>query len=377
MNILFNNDNDNNNINDNNLIHNVNNDNDNDNDNNNNNNDNYNNNDNDNVNNDNNNNNNDKYKIKLGDELKLLNIENIVISGGGMYGFIFVGILKFLNEYNMIKKIKKYYGTSIGAIILILMAIGFNVNDIINFAINFDFMTLMKNDIDDILSDLSMIRHTDYEYMYKRMIKHKKLDENITLQQLYNINNIELYITGYNITDTNIEIFNHKTHPDIELWKVMYITSAIPAFCNPLKYENKYYCDGGIRNNIPIDIVNKDEIEKTICIYIEKSYNGGENINNIIDNINIFNYYNYISIIFNVALDRERDKIKEEYNVFSVKIADGFNNLNFSLTNEDKINKIQYGYNFCRDNIHIIINKIINKSLNKNGHYIKNKYNII
>lgn len=56
--------------------------------------------------------------------IKLLNIDTLVILGGGMKGFLFTGAIKLLSELNILNKIKYYYGTSFGGIIVSCLILG-------------------------------------------------------------------------------------------------------------------------------------------------------------------------------------------------------------------------------------------------------------
>ena len=51
-------------------------------------------------------------------------INNIVFSGGGIKGLIFIGCLKYLEENNLLKNIKAISGTSIGGVFSFLLNIG-------------------------------------------------------------------------------------------------------------------------------------------------------------------------------------------------------------------------------------------------------------
>ena len=53
---------------------------------------------------------------------------NLLISGGGIYGIMILGIIKYLQEYNILDNIKKYLGTSVGAIICLLLNIKYYIN---------------------------------------------------------------------------------------------------------------------------------------------------------------------------------------------------------------------------------------------------------
>ena len=79
--------------------------------------------------------------------VKLINIESLVIGGGGMNGLIFVGALKYLEEINILKNIKYYHGVSIGAILVSLLNLGWTIEEIIKIT-NFPFDKLLSYDLD-------------------------------------------------------------------------------------------------------------------------------------------------------------------------------------------------------------------------------------
>ena len=65
----------------------------------------------------------------------------ICLSGGGLKCFSFIGALEYIEKHHNfdIKQIKKYVGTSGGAILGYLLSIGYSVSEIKEFIINFNF----------------------------------------------------------------------------------------------------------------------------------------------------------------------------------------------------------------------------------------------
>ena len=72
-------------------------------------------------------------------------LRNLVISGGGINGLGFLGIIKNLYENNLIKNINHYVGTSVGAIISFLMSINYSYNEIYEFCCYFNFSKITDN----------------------------------------------------------------------------------------------------------------------------------------------------------------------------------------------------------------------------------------
>jgi NTE family protein len=73
-----------------------------------------------------------------------MEIDTICMSGGGIKGFSFIGVLDYLNNINYldINKINNIVGTSAGSILVLLLALGYNMLDLGDFFIGFDFNKL-------------------------------------------------------------------------------------------------------------------------------------------------------------------------------------------------------------------------------------------
>ena len=309
---------------------------------------------------------------------KILDIKNLVLSGGGMNGFYIVGVLKLLIEMELLNNVENFYGTSIGSVIILFFTLGYNIKEMMNFIKIFDFSLLIKENIDDIFDNLSFISEEKYKYTLKKIITNRNINVDITLLEYFNINKKNLYITGYNITKNELIIFNHKTHPNIKLWEVMYISSCLPAISQPYKYNEEYYCDGGILNNFPIDIVLDNEIDKTLGIAIKKKNSDPKYINNIIDNLSFFSYHEYLLILISVAFEKDSNKINNPlYNVICIDIDDDTDFANFNLDVEQKIEMLKIGYTMCMNKLPIIIDKIFNNFYNNNKKSIINQYDLI
>ena len=52
-------------------------------------------------------------------------VKNLVLSGGSMKGLAYIGMIKCIEEYDIVKKIDNFVGTSIGACVCFCLMIGF------------------------------------------------------------------------------------------------------------------------------------------------------------------------------------------------------------------------------------------------------------
>ncbi|MDQ7860327.1 patatin-like phospholipase family protein [Peribacillus frigoritolerans] len=56
--------------------------------------------------------------------------KNLIFEGGGVKGLAFVGALEILEENHILENIKRFGGTSAGAITALLLGLGYNAKQI-------------------------------------------------------------------------------------------------------------------------------------------------------------------------------------------------------------------------------------------------------
>ena len=196
-------------------------------------------------------------------------LKNLVLSGGGVTALGFLGILKLLYEYNLIKEIEHYVGTSMGAIICYLLTIGFNHNELLEFSKLFNFSKITEDiKLDNFLYNYGFIDMNNIKIILKNISNFKNIDNDITFKQHFEKTNKKLSITGTCLSDFKLYYFNYENSPDMKIFDAILISCCIPLLFEPIEYNNKCWIDGGIINNFPIDYCS-DEIENTLGIAIK------------------------------------------------------------------------------------------------------------
>ena len=77
----------------------------------------------------------------------------LVLSGGGINGIIFIGILKYLEEHNMINNLNVFVGTSIGSLINTLIILKYKSSEIEDFILKFNFSDIIKFNVINLFTD--------------------------------------------------------------------------------------------------------------------------------------------------------------------------------------------------------------------------------
>jgi predicted acylesterase/phospholipase RssA len=263
-----------------------------------------------------------------------MEIDTLCISSGGVNGFSYLGALSHLIsvKYIDLDKIKTYVGSSIGALFSALIVLGYSIDELIEFTLNFNF-TVLESDInyDNIFINHGICNNDKIKLMIEHFIKKKNYDINITFIELYNQTNKKLIITGTNITDAKIEYFDYINTPTMSILDAVQISSCLPIIFSPIYYNNKYYVDGGVASNMPINICNR-----FTTLGITAKYN-----------LNIESIVSVLFVCINIALESQINI--SNYNLIIIETVSS--SLNLQLDKEGKTKLIENGINAAKQYI--------------------------
>jgi len=206
-----------------------------------------------------------------------MTIKHLVLSGGGAAGFTVYGALKYLNKNNFfnLSDIKSIHACSAGSIIAGLVLLSENWDMLDDYILKRPWDKLININPTSLLN-LWQKKGIFNEEMIKEILKPflqtREFDQNITLKQLYEKTNIEIYTYTTNINSLELETvtLSHKSHPDLEFYKAITMSSAFPLMFMPICDFSNCYIDGGLLNNFPLnDCINlNNNIDEILGIKI-------------------------------------------------------------------------------------------------------------
>lgn len=256
----------------------------------------------------------------------------LVFSGGGARGFIYGGVIKALEEHNIV--IQEYAGTSIGSIFVFLLNIGYSADELKSSLYTIDLDTGTNIKLNKLVehygfdSGLSIVNHI------KDLMQKKNIDANITFDQLYQKTKKKLTVVGTNLSKHCAQYFNYVTSPDLKVIDGIRISIGIPILFTSVLYKGERFVDGGLTDNYPIHLFNKNDV---IGFKLEHS--------NLIRPINSFEDYLH-SLIHTTITEIERLKYTDcitEKNTLVLKTDVG--TLDFMMKYEERERLFDYGYN--------------------------------
>lgn len=215
----------------------------------------------------------------------------LVLSGGGARGFAHIGVLKKIEQLRI--PIDIVVGTSMGSIVGGLYAIGLSPEEIEQGVEGIDWEIVFN---DYAKREYRSFRRKQDDYLFTSTNRFGVSSKGIHLSpgliegQQIEIALDRLAYPGFHITDfdklhipyraiaTDIETGDAVILDSGNLAKAMRASMSIPAALPPVKHDGKLLVDGGIGNNIPIDVAREMGADIFIVVDVSAPLAGQEDL---------------------------------------------------------------------------------------------------
>lgn len=197
----------------------------------------------------------------------------LVLAGGGTKGAYEVGAWKALKELNI--DITAIVGTSIGAINGALF-LQDDYNKILSLYDNIKFEDLVKLSENNKMSEGNIFSAENIVKFTKEFAKNKGLENSpmrelmekyIDVDKVYNSNiDYGMVTTSIDKKYDSLEIFKEDIEKD-DLYEYILASACFPIF-KPQKIGDKQYLDGGIHDNVPVNMLLNKGYKNIIVIDI-------------------------------------------------------------------------------------------------------------
>jgi PAS domain S-box-containing protein len=160
----------------------------------------------------------------------------LVLGGGGARGCAHIGLVRAMREQGI--PIDVVGGVSIGAIIAAGVARG-----------------LVPDEMLHTIETLWITKHPfgDYTLPIVSIIKGRRMDK--LLREMYRGIQIEDLWIKYFSVSSNLTRAKMEVHQDGDLWQWVRATISLPGFFPPVVINGELYVDGGVLNNLPVDVM--------------------------------------------------------------------------------------------------------------------------
>jgi predicted acylesterase/phospholipase RssA len=188
----------------------------------------------------------------------------LILSGGGVRGFGLLGSLQYLMLNKYLDNVHKFIGVSIGAILSVIIIVGYEPTEIIIKFIQCNYFKQFGSySIIQALKGNGFLSFDDFKKILEELIL-EKVDHIPTLEELHSLFGKEFICLTFNYTLRKEVVLSRKTHPDLSILDALRMTSNVPFIFDPFVYEENVYFDGFLSNNFPLNLILEDDV----CIAI-------------------------------------------------------------------------------------------------------------
>jgi NTE family protein len=223
--------------------------------------------------------------------------KTLVFEGGGVRGVIYPGALIALHEAGLLQTVQNFAGTSAGSGTAALLALGFSACELreeveeysFHELVDFSLPKALRNaffgiEAGTLFSKLAakkgFFSGDKLERKFDMIIQRKLCSKALGLSTVRELpansihlaengdcakykqatfasaldGNIELKLTGFDITHGRLRWFSRESTPNMPISKAIRISSGIPFIFEPVEYEGALYLDGGVLRNLPVSM---------------------------------------------------------------------------------------------------------------------------
>jgi predicted acylesterase/phospholipase RssA len=228
------------------------------------------------------------------------NPDTLVFKGAGIKGISYIGVIRYYEEIGH-NQIKVYSGSSSGSFISLMAILGYTSSEMLSEFVQTTCAELLGNINSSSIPNLTrtiwtgwrLFGMTDgkaFEEKIKMYIEKKTKNPLITFLELYQLTGKTLIVTGTCLNTDKVEYFNWRDTPNFPVYKAIRISQTLPPIISPviltikrelnveniycddeLLYSNqvisdflpetdtfeKWYVDGGLLDNYPIEYTCK------------------------------------------------------------------------------------------------------------------------
>lgn len=190
-------------------------------------------------------------------ESKVFRPDIVVLGPGGVKGLLQLGALFVLARRGFLDEVKNYTGVSIGAIIALLLCLGYEIPEIIEQALNTDlFRSINTFSFSDMKIGTGFTSNEAIKAKLVQLVT-AKLGIVPSMEQLHQSTGMEYCVVAYNSTKKETEYISRTNNANISVIEATLLSTNIPILFYKAIYNGNVYIDGALGNPYPVDYYDK------------------------------------------------------------------------------------------------------------------------
>jgi hypothetical protein len=267
--------------------------------------------------------------------------DTLVLSGASSKAFVTIGAIQYAYDNYLLQNLTNFVGTSSGAMICYLLAIGYTPIEIMVYICSNQIMEKMQH-----FNIVAMIQGrgaTSFSSIQEQLEKMSisKLGYLPTLKDLKEKMNKTLVCVTHNLTENRTEYLSWETYPHLPCITALRMTANLPLVFENYRYGSCLYVDGGISDNFAIEIGEKmgEKILGIVLSYAFDSFSSDTDVNTLEFIYKLIYVPVVQSINHKIRMASDKCKIINIDNISTtMKIFE------FNVSSSEKLNMFSDGY---------------------------------
>jgi predicted acylesterase/phospholipase RssA len=262
----------------------------------------------------------------------------LAFCGGGVRCVGHVGVLKALDEANLLDCVKEVVGISGGALFALAAALGYSVTQMERLAVEFDFAILGNLDPEDFLEfplTFGLNSGEAVDKLIGSILRQKGFDPDITFAQLATNKKMRFKFRCYasELQTSSVKELSLSKTPNMSVRMAVRASMSLPVLYTPVKEGDSLLVDGGLLHNLPLVFLNEQEIAETWAVLFTNSK--AVSIKPLDGVMDFFKY------IYNGMLSMRNIPYIEKYRDIIILIKNDFDALSFGESSEGRAKLIE------------------------------------
>jgi len=180
--------------------------------------------------------------------------DTLVIGGGGFKGSQFLGALQALLEDGYLLHIQNFFGTSVGALICLLHILGFGPEQ---------QYEIMKHSKIFSFKKLTQVKYSFLNFELPEILT-EYIDPKMTFLEFHEKTKKFFTIISFNCSQRKECLFSVYHTPQFSVHKAICFSCTLPFAFDLPSMNDEIFMDGGITNNLPVDVACEQDFTKNI-----------------------------------------------------------------------------------------------------------------
>ena len=282
---------------------------------------------------------------------------NLVFEGAGIRGIAYGGVIKELENRDLLKNIERVGGTSAGAITALMISLGYNSKEIeliissTSFSKFNDGNYMLAGGLNRMRKYYGWYKGQKFTTWLEKIIEAKTNDADISFSELERKGFKKLYVTGTSLSSQKLIVFSAESYPNMRVADAVRISMSIPLYFEPVfmtqdgeivkrpksKTGLEVMVDGGMIGNYPIRLFDSTKYlgdssnrfvynHETLGFRIDRAEQiANDSVNNKLAPFDIYNLKQYVRAFYSLTVENlNRQSLTHEdwERTVSIKDAD-------------------------------------------------------